>query len=288
MAYSHIHNADMDIFEETVRFFERWKREKKIIGYSAFGREIFAVKIGEGSPVGIAQYSIHGREFITTKLAFLHAKRGVNHGSVWILPLTNPDGALLSQKGLSSVYDGGMKGYLLSLNGKRDFSLWKANGKGVDLNVNFDADWGTGKYNVFTPSSENFVGERPFSEPETQALKRFTLEVSPDYTVSYHTKGEEIYWLYNQTGGRRKRDEKLATVLSKATGYPLKETLGSVGGYKDWCISKLKTPAFTVEIGKDEYAHPIGFDKTLLLYERNKDALERISAVCERKEENEF
>ena len=278
----------MDIFEETFRFFKRAKTEKRIIGYSALGREIFAVKIGNGSPVGIAQYAIHGREYITAKLAFLHFNRGVECGSVWILPLTNPDGALLSQKGLSSVLDLDVKEFLLSVNKSREFSLWKANANGVDLNVNFDAEWGKGTYNVFSPAPENYVGARPFSEPETQALKRFTKEISPDYTVSYHTKGEEIYWRYFQKGKALTRDKRMAKALSSATGYPLKETKGSVGGYKDWCISKLKIPAFTIEAGKDEYSHPIGFDKTLLLYEKNKDALSRLSACYKNEIEELF
>ena len=41
-------------------------------------------------------------------------------------------------------------------------------------------------------------------------------------------------------------------------GYPVKITVGSVGGYKDWCIEKLGISAFTVEVGKDSYAHPLG------------------------------
>ena len=70
---------------------------------SLCGRNIYAVKIGEGSPVGLAQYAIHGREWITAELAFAHYARGLEKGSFWLIPLVNPDGALLSQCGLSSV-----------------------------------------------------------------------------------------------------------------------------------------------------------------------------------------
>lgn len=271
----------MDIYEQASLFYARASGEKKIIGKSVFDRALFAVKIGTGSPVGIAQYAVHGREYITTKLAFLHAKRGVKKGSVWIVPLVNPDGALLSSVGISSAKRAARK-RLCSINGNADFSLWKANGRGVDLNVNFDAAWGGGEKNVFAPASENFVGEHPFSEPETQALKRFTEEISPDYTVSYHTKGEEIYWYFRQSQAACERDKNLAKALSEATGYPLAYTPQSAGGYKDWCIEKLKIPAFTVEVGRDTLSHPIGEKYFSEIARKNENALDVLSSACAR------
>lgn len=262
----------MDIYEKTTQFYESATGEKRIIGKSVFGRNLYAVKIGNGAPVGIAQYAIHGREFITAELAFLHAEIGVK-GSFWILPLTNPDGALLSQIGLSSAPKEERKN-LISLNsGQEDFSLWKANGRGVDLNVNFAARWGQGVKNVRVAGAENYIGKKPFSESETLALKTFTEQIQPDYTVSYHTKGEEIYWYFHQRAKTCFRDEKLADALSISTGYPLKMASGSVGGYKDWCIACLCIPAFTVEAGRDELKHPIQEEGLENILTRNKNAL---------------
>ncbi|MBQ8322397.1 MAG: hypothetical protein IJX91_00345 [Clostridia bacterium] len=248
----------MDIFEKTTEFYESVRTEKRIIGKSLFGRDICAVRIGDGSPVGLVQYALHGREFITARLAFRHFETGVPYGSVWLVPLANPDGALLSQRGLCSVENEGDRRNLLALNnGNGDFSLWKANGRGVDLNVNFDARWGTGRKNVRTAGAENYIGEKPFSEPETLALKNFTEEIRPDYTVSYHTKGEEIYWYFYQSMRTCPRDKRLAMAISASTGYPLCRAEGSAGGYKDWCIEKLKIPSFTIEAGSDLLVHPI-------------------------------
>lgn len=263
----------MDIFEEVSAWYERFQGEKRIIGKSVLGRELYAVKIGRGSPVGIAQYAIHAREWITAKLALLHAEYGLKKGSVWILPLVNPDGALLSQKGLSSVKDTKRREQLIKWNNSEDFSLWKANANGVDLNVNFPADWGKGEKNIFIPSSENYVGKNPLSEPETIVLKRFTEEVSPDFTVSYHTKGEEIYWYYYQPLYACARDKKIALRLSEKTGYPLKRAKGSVGGYKDWCIKSLHIPSFTVEVGCDELSHPLGVEHLGDIAEKNREVL---------------
>ena len=206
----------MDVYKEISSFYENIATEKQIIGKSVLGRNIYALNIGYGRPMGIAQYAIHGREYIVAHLAKAHAELGVETGSCWIIPLANPDGALLSQCGLSSVTDERQRAELLALNGENpDFSLWKANARGVDLNVNFAASWGKGKTNVRIAGAENYIGTSPFSEPETLALKNFTQAVKPDYTVSYHTKGEEIYWYFYQSIRTCPRDKTLAQVLSR-------------------------------------------------------------------------
>lgn len=269
----------MNVYDEVSLFYRNFRGEKQVFGRSAEGRELFALFIGgHGSPLGISQYAIHGREYVTALLALAHAKRGAERGGVWILPMTNPDGALLSEVGLSAA-SAERRARLLSLNGgKYDFSLWKANAEGVDLNVNFDARWGTGEQNIRTPAPENYIGEAPFCAPESLALKRFTEAVKPDFTVSWHTKGEELYWRFHQPPVRAVRDKKLAKVLSSATGYPLREAKNSAGGYKDWCIEKLKIPAFTVEAGRSALAHPLGREQLRELCEKCGGAL---AALCE-------
>ncbi len=270
----------MSIYEKVEEFYQSVKTEKRIIGRSYFGRKIFAVKAGEGSPVGIAQYAMHGREYITAELARAHYERGVKRGSLWIIPLVNPDGALLSETGLSSAPKAERE-RLLDYNGGEDFSLWKANGRGVDLNVNFPARWGKGRKNTRSPGAENYIGEVPFSESETISLKLFTEKLRPHYTVSYHTKGEEIYWYFYQSLYTCPRDKRLAERLSASTGYPLAFAKNSAGGYKDWCIQRLKIPAFTIEAGLDSLAHPLGEDALRDIIEKNRNALYDLSGAIE-------
>lgn len=220
------------IYDEIKRFYDNYKGKKCVIGYSFYGKEIFAFHIG--SPVGrqfISTYAIHGREWITARLAVKHIKRGVKKGGGWVIPLVNPDGAKISQT---------VK------------PMWKANARGVDLNCNFDADWGSGRLNTAERGGENCIGDYPFSEAETAALRDFTLKIRPFVTLSFHTKGEEIYWQYDGAG-----DSSGAQILSSATGYESKIIYGSAGGYKDWCIKKLGIPAYTIECGFDGLAHPI-------------------------------
>ena len=267
----------MDIYRKVEIFYKSAKTQKMVIGKSLFGRDIFAVKMGEGSPVGIVQYAIHGREYITAELALSHFQKGVHKGSVWLIPLANPDGALLSQVGISSAPKQEQKVTLLALNGGEDFSLWKANGRGVDLNVNFPAFWGRGEKNTLAAGAENCIGAYPCSEPESFALKNFTEKITPDYTVSYHTKGEEIYWYFYQSIDTCHRDKALGEVLSRSTGYPLAFAKNSAGGYKDWCIQRFQIPAFTIEAGRDEYAHPLDGDALGDIIEKNQSALYDLS-----------
>jgi g-D-glutamyl-meso-diaminopimelate peptidase len=238
-------------FFELEQFYARYSGEKTIIGKSVLSRPIYAMKVGNGFPLGIVQGGIHAREWLTAPLVLEQLKIGVRRGSVWFIPLTNPDGAFLCTDGLSSVADETRRKRLLALNGnRRDFSSWKANASAVDLNVNFDARWGNGVQNIHSPAPANYIGKAPFSEPETAALRDFTLAVRPDYTLSYHAWGREIYWQFYQPFLRCLRDRQYAMLLSSLVGYPLKRAEGSAGGYKDWCVEKLKIPAFTVEVGE--------------------------------------
>ena len=265
----------MDVEAEVEGFPVPAGGEKRLFGKSLFGRPLYAIRVGSGRPVCLAQYAIHAREWITAKLALAHLSCGIR-GTLWAVPIANPDGVGLCLHGVFSAPEASREGLLL-LNGSSDFSLWKANGRGVDLNVNFAANWGEGKRNVRVPASENYIGPSPFSEPETQALKKFTEEIRPDFTLSYHTKGEEIYWYYHQSLAACARDKRLALALSDATGYPLCHAGGSTGGYKDWCIKKLKIPSFTIEAGSDGFCHPLKEDEYGDVEEHNLDALRALT-----------
>ena len=95
--------------------------------------------------------------------------------------------------------------------------------------------------------------------------------------MSYHTKGEEIYWYFHQSLHTCPRDKGLATALSVATGYPLAYAKGSAGGYKDWCIKKLGIPAFTIEAGAERFSHPLGEEALYDIIEKNRTAIYTLS-----------
>lgn len=246
----------MNIFIKTEKIFRNFRGEKGIIGKSLFDKPIYYFKVCKSDyPVVIVQCAIHAREHITAHLCFSLLKefnRTGKLGTVYFLPITNPDGVEIE------LY-------------KK--SLYKANGRGVDLNVNFDARWGCGEKNVRVFGDENYVGEFPFSEPETVALRDFTLKVMPDATLSYHCKGEEIYYEFHQAENDKSRDLELARAVQVVTGYKIKSTPNSCGGYKDWCIEKLKIPALTIEVGDDNLSHPLKVEHLRDIFYKNKRVL---------------
>lgn len=228
------------------------------IGRSEWGKELYFLHVGKSSGKQIIiTGGIHAREIISALLCCcLSARYSEYEGvGIYFIPMLNPDGNLLvCGKGKSEDgYD-----YAVKINdGSEDFSLWKANGKGVDLNVNFPAKYGAGKGNVFTPAPSSFIGAYPLCASESRAMHDFTRLINPAVTLSYHSKGREIYWDFNQRKNRV-RDKTIATKIESASGYRLiSGDLGSAGGYKDWCISFMKIPAYTIEIGDDKYLHPL-------------------------------
>ncbi len=178
-------------------------------------------------------------------------------GVIYFIPLVNCDGVKLVLDG-----EGGFKtktkSFLSTTNKANNYQLFKSNINGVDLNTNFDANWGSGKYNIVTPNYQNYIGPYPHSEPETKALVDFTQKIKPDMTISYHLKGEVIYYGFlGQDKQTLLRDYNIAKALSNLTGYQPILTKNSSGGYKDYCTTYLNIPAFTIEVGSDKLSHPL-------------------------------
>ena len=121
------------------------------IGNSELGQQIPYIFVGKkNGNYMIVQGAIHAREHLTALLVVNLAKHLVKNpqlsllGGIYFVPMVNPDGVRLCQEGVGFVGDKQRKSNLLAINGNSDFSLWKANVEGVDLNVNFDARWGEG------------------------------------------------------------------------------------------------------------------------------------------------
>lgn len=271
MTYQELINQILQLQEEGVEIFNA--------GKSVLGKNILATHLGDYNGTQILiQAGIHAREYITTLLLveqvrYLHNNDLVHNGGIYFIFLTNPDGAEIVLDGINTVDCEITRNYLISANnGSTDFSQYKANINLVDLNTNFDADWGGGAQNVFCPNTENFVGFYPNSEREVQSLINFTLRTRPLLTISYHSKGNVIYYGFeNQSAESIARDQSIGEALSGVTGYPLIFTENSTGGYKDWCINTLKIPAYTIEVGDVNLPHPIGVESLPEIYERNRD-----------------
>ena len=271
MTYQELVNRILQLQEEGLEIFN--------VGKSTLGKNILATHIGKYDGVQIIiQAGLHSREWVTSLLLveqarYLFNNQLVNNGGIYFVFISNPDGVEIALDGIDNVPCEITKNYLISANhGSIDFSLFKANINLVDLNTNFNADWGGGSQNVRCPATENFIGFYPESEREVKNLIDLTLKNKPLLTISYHTKGNVIYYGFEGMSEKNiNRDKTIGEALSEITAYPLIFTENSTGGYKDWCINTLKIPAYTIEVGDDNLAHPIKEENLPEIFMRNKD-----------------
>ena len=271
----------MDDFDRLVEMFDKTKRDVKhfYFGKSAWGRKLCCFELGEGSDCILLQGGMHAREYITSFLLLKiidYLKDFVLPYRIFVVPIMNPDGIEMCIKGKQVLESDnlpqkyyGLVQYLLA---NCEHKLYKANGRGVDLNVNFDCDWGQGKNNFFGfASGENYVGSCPNSESETKSLIALTKESNPFLTISFHSKGEVVYYGYKGQSKKSKLEQKKYLKVFTRAGYKKCFTRNSCGGYKDYCLMNLDICAFTLEIGEDNLSHPIKHSHIDKLFSQNKN-----------------
>jgi hypothetical protein len=120
----------------------------------------------------------------------------LNNRRIWIVPCVNPDGF---------IYDHDENAGVVWWRKNRHF-FEEFDTYGVDLNRNYAGAcngnplgmWGsTGMSH--DPISEVYCGTSPFSEVETQAIRRMFLENDICATISWHTSGELVMWPWGYT-----------------------------------------------------------------------------------------
>lgn len=265
------------------------------------GRDIVDVIIGneKSDHHVIIQYSIHAREYINTMICMnqLYSYlKGYNSETYkeqsypelfsqvcfHILPMSNPDGVTISQKGLKGIKSKKLKKILKKCyqddhgtGGVNQLTTywkqWKANARGVDLNRNFDSGWKSYQ-GTKHPSSAKYKGTSPASEVETQAI----LSLVDDYPIvgciSCHSAYNVVFYDYGSKGSIYKKDKALADLVSQITGYSLKSSVSSsqdAAGCSDYFVLELKIPAVTIENGIGTC--PLSFDQLEVLDQNNED-----------------
>lgn len=138
----------------------------------------------------LLSFGQHGRELITTELALKII-------------------SILSEEELPKEYSHTLDNSLEKLvikvvpvenvNGRKRVEKGelceRRNGRGVDLNRNWSVDWGK-KEKDYDPYEEN-PGTAPFSEPETQIMRRLSMEFEPHIWVNVHSGMEALFMPYD-------------------------------------------------------------------------------------------
>lgn len=178
------------------------------IGYSYENRPLKLIKISKKSSLPRQQQlqkqvvfidaGCHAREWITISCALYCVQKLVEYSRLHddllsrfdfhILPVANPDGYEYSHT-VNRFWRKTRRPIRLQQFGKFNF--------GTDLNRNYDFHWQDASAN---PSKYTFRGDKPFSEPETRALRSYLSEVNCKFYLTLHSHAQAICypWGYSK------------------------------------------------------------------------------------------
>ncbi len=236
------------------------------IGRSAEGRSINGIRIStrpesDQIPRIYILGCHHAREWISVEIPLDFARHllessisnpeirnCVQQAQIYIIPIVNPDGLEYS------IYR---------------YRYWRKNRRyngdfawGVDINRNYGYMWGFDDAGSSPdPRNSVFRGEKPFSEPETAAIRDFMLLHPPAGVISYHNYSQTIIYPWGYTRNPATDDEEMKKLASEMSTYMetvngRKYSYGSSsemlyltnGDCTDWVYGEFGAIAFTIEL----------------------------------------
>ena len=235
------------------------------MGKTIEGRDIWTLRVntsakGEtpsGKPGAFYIGTHHAREHLATEVPLLFAvwlldnrntpeiKKYIETLDIYITPILNPDGL---------EYDIRTGRYQMH---RKNTRINSDKSVGVDLNRNYDSWWCTAGSSSY-PGADTYCGTAPFSEPETQAVKKFVeARKNLKTLMSYHSFSDLILYPW---GGKdapvederdRKVFVKMAGEMAAVTGYTPQlssDLYVATGDTCDWAYKTGKIFAFTTEL----------------------------------------
>ena len=219
-------------------------------GRSVLGKPLWYLTLGSGEKCVFYNAAHHANEWITTPLLLTFCEQ------------------LCARLGDGGVCASGSPEYRAAADIAAQYpdipfpSGWKANIRGIDLNLQYPAGWSIAREIKFAagytrPGPRDYVGPAPLTAPESLAMYGFTRALDPQLTLSYHTQGRVIYWQYD--GYDVPGSKAIARQFAAVSGYDVAETPYAAGhaGYKDWFLQDFRRPGFTIEAGSGENPLPL-------------------------------
>ena len=234
-------------------------------GKTLEGRDIWCLRLnstaqGEASSSKPGVFYVgnhHAREHLSNEVALGLAVYLLEHRNepeiknyldtldIYIMPMLNADGAEYD------VNTGQYRWHRKNMRANPDKSI------GVDLNRNYDSLWCQGG-SSHLPVADTYCGPSPFSEPETQAVRKFvTARKNLKALMSYHSYSSLLLypWAGKDTPLENDRDRKvfelMAGKMAGFTGYTPQQSSDlyvATGDTTDWAYATAGIFAFTTEL----------------------------------------
>lgn len=240
-------------------------------------RRIWAIhfkKAGAGKPVVLFVGCHHAREIVTPEmvLGMVHyladnygkdaeVTSDIDNRDIWLVPMVNPDGHALAVQGESQRKN------------TNNITGGHVN-RGVDLNRNYAAAWGTAG-DSGDPDSDVFRGKSAFSEPETQAMRDLETRIKPVFLLTFHSFSNSVMWSWDKSDAPPPdpRLEPIGKQLGKLSGYDAYQGCQmyiNSGDDVDWTQEFLHTLSYTVEIGSYEDNFDPAYSKVPQFWNENR------------------
>jgi carboxypeptidase T len=232
--------------------------------------------------------SIHAREYAPAELATRFAEQLVagydldadvtwllDHHEIHLLLQGNPDGRKLAEAG-----------DLWRKNTDNDDGCTNSKKWGVDLNRNFEFQWGCCGGSSIDPCAETYRGPAAASEPETMAVQAYLRAEYPDQRepaldaaappnatgvfIDLHSYGDLVLWPWGFTNTAAPNGTALQTLgrkLAYWNGYDPKQAsylYFTDGATDDFAYGDLGLAAYTFELGTKFFQECSVFEATIL------------------------
>ena len=258
------------------------KLTMKSFGTTLDGDTLYYLIVGkvDAPQTVVISSTIHAREYVASVVTMYSLEYTLNNWNVtafdntniYYIPMLNPDGVAISQLGPNGIKSVSLRNAILNM-GCTDYSLWKANANGVDLNRHFSYGWGN-KAGASGPRYQYFKGFAAETEPEVKALINLTNSLGSKFKafVSFHSSGNEIFWNCGETGDLKTKTLALANAIKGVNGSRLNASYSCNYGLEtDYYLKAKGVPAVTVELGVG--AAPVSYNTYSGLINRNNNIM---------------
>jgi hypothetical protein len=269
------------------------KTQNSLQGYDINVLTITNSAISATKPPLFITAGVHAREYTNSELVTRFAEKlltqyGIDPDITWLIDYhsihlvlsANPDGRKMAETGLSWR--------------KNTNNLFcpNTNDRGIDLNRNFDFQWGCCGGSSTNPCSTSFRGSTAGSEPETLAISNYMSAIFPDQRVDdlnvaapidsigtyldIHSFGEVILSSWGFTSTIPPNGDGILSLARKYAFFnnyaPQLGSLGTVdGSTKDYAYGKFGVPGYTIELGTAFFEDCSYFENSIL--NKNLDTL---------------